>query len=91
MNKDTEIFICECNTPEHQFLLTSDEDYIYLTSYLSPYLGFFQRLVLGMKYIFGYKSKYGAFDTIILSRSRTKKLINSLQRNLSIDKSSLLL
>jgi hypothetical protein len=66
--------------------LDADEDKVYLTPYLSPYLGFFRRCVLAVKYIFGYRSKYGAFDSVVLSRSRVKELIGSLQ-NLSIDKS----
>ena len=82
----TEIFICECNSPEHQFMIEADEDKVYLTPHLSPYLNFFQRCVLGIKYIFGYKSRYGAFDSVVLSRSRIKKLIDSLQK-LSIDRS----
>jgi hypothetical protein len=84
MNK-TEIFICECNSPEHQFIIDADEDNVYLTPYLSPYLGFFRRCVLAVKYIFGYRSRHGSFDSVVLSRSRVKQLIGSL-RNLSIDK-----
>jgi hypothetical protein len=78
MNK-TEIFICECNSPEHQFIISGDEDNIYLTPHLSTYLNFFQRCVLAVKYIFGHKSRYGSFDSVVLSKQDVKKLILSLQ------------
>lgn len=75
---DNHVFICECNSAEHQFVITYDGDYFYLTPYLSPYLKLFKRFFLGIKYIFGHKSKYGAFDSVILSKKRATKLGNIL-------------
>lgn len=84
---ENEIFICECNSPEHQFIISYDEDYFYLTPFLSPYLNFFERCFLSIKYIFGYKSKNGAFDSVIISKKRATKLGNILLNkiNVSID------
>ena len=73
-----EIFICECNSPEHQFLITFEDSYFVITPYLSPYLNFFKRLILGIKYIFGYKSSYGAFDSIMLSKKRAEQLSSKI-------------
>jgi hypothetical protein len=75
---ENEIFICECNSPEHQFIISYDGDYFYLTTFLSPYLNFFERCFLSIKYIFGYKSKNGAFDSILISKKRASKLANIL-------------
>ena len=36
--------------------------------------GFWQRLVNGFKYIFGYKSKYGDFDEMIIKKEDVRKL-----------------
>jgi hypothetical protein len=67
-----EFFLCACHSPEHQVLLIgfASEDErereLYLTIHLSQYKGFFGRLWGAIKYIFGYRSKYGDFDTWLL-------------------------
>ena len=47
---------------------------------LSQYRGFFKRLGTAIKYLFGYKSKYGHFDCIILNYDDAKSMIKSLQK-----------
>jgi hypothetical protein len=71
-----EFFICDCNSLEHQFVLSydSEEKEMYMTPYLSSYLPFWKRVVLGIKYIFGYHSKYGHWDCIILNSKEIKRL-----------------
>lgn len=36
---------------------------------------FFQRIVIAIKYIFGYKSRYGHFDSFCIDMENTNKLI----------------
>ncbi len=66
------LFVCECGSIEHQmvFMYENDEKHdieeVYLEVHLNNYMGFWKRLVHGIKYIFGFQSKYGAFDSIIL-------------------------
>lgn len=60
-----QIIICDCNSPEHQLIVTSDEDFIYLHIHLIK-RGFWSRVKYAIKYIFGYKCKYGAWDEILL-------------------------
>ena len=71
-----EFFLCHCNSPEHQFILSydSEEKEIYITPYLSSYLSFWKRIILAIKYIFGYRSKYGHWDCIILNTKEIKRL-----------------
>ena len=71
-----EFFLCHCNSPEHQFILSYDceEKEIYITPYLSSYLSFWKRIILAIKYIFGYRSKYGHWDCIILNTKEIKRL-----------------
>jgi hypothetical protein len=71
-----EFFLCDCNSAEHQFILSYDsqEKEMYITPYLSSYLSFWKRVVLSIKYIFGYRSKYGHWDCIILNIKETKRL-----------------
>ena len=30
---EDEVFICECNSPEHQFIISYDGEYFYLTTF----------------------------------------------------------
>lgn len=66
-----ELILCECNSLEHQmiFIWFEDDDHkeVYLQVHLVNHDSFLKRLWTGIKYIFGYKSQYGAFDEIILS------------------------
>ena len=70
-----EIIICACHSPEHQLLIRTidGDDDVYLSMYLVP-LSFFKRLRYGLKYIFGYRCKYGAFDEIIITREHVGKI-----------------
>ena len=61
----TKVFICKCSSLEHQFSLSTDDEYAYIGVHLAP-LPFFQRLKLAVKYIFGYRCRYGSFDEILL-------------------------
>lgn len=72
--------ICECYSPEHQFTLIKDpeEDEVWINIHLSDYQSFTQRLWIGLKYAFGYRSKYGDFDNIIISPDSQKKIIEFL-------------
>lgn len=63
-----EIVICRCYSPEHQLIfrtIDGDSD-VYVTFHLTR-LPFFKRIVHAVKYIFGYTSKYGDFDELIIS------------------------
>ena len=72
-----ELLICECHSAEHQLLFRwwddSDIKQVYVNVHLAKY-GFWSRLWYGIKYIFGYQCKYGAFDEILLSPKDAEKL-----------------
>lgn len=87
-----DLFLCECGSSEHQFILQlfdwgKDEKYIEqnpeenLTFTMSVHLstqGFWNRLVRGVKYIFGYKCRYGDWDEIILTYADAQRLIDGM-------------
>lgn len=82
MKKD--LVICECNSTEHQFIFLYDEDpdkngnidrTVYIHTHLCK-LPFFQRLKNGIKYIFGYQCRYGAFDEFIINPKDVDKFEN---------------
>lgn len=64
---EEKLIVCQCHNVEHQMIIYYDEEdnFAYVQYHLSP-LSFFERLVHGIKYIFGYRSKYGDFDEIIV-------------------------
>jgi len=73
-----EIIICECSSAEHQMVLHFDDDkdlgrQVFVEMHLVP-LVWYKRLWLGIKYIFGYKCKYGNFEEAILSPKHARQV-----------------
>lgn len=78
-----EVFICKCNSPEHQalFWYDTEDDELFLEPHLSTNKNFVQRLWHGLKYAFGCKSKYGAWDSMIFKEEDLKKLKTHLNKH----------
>lgn len=77
-----ELILCNCGDPEHQVIVTSDEGYAFMEIHLVHYESFWTRLRYALKYILGYKCKYGAFDEIILRKEdapKFRKIANYLE------------
>ena len=74
---ERELFICECENTEHQIVFSWFEDDkvdgVFATVHLRK-KSFLKRLIYGLKYIFGYQCKYGAFDEFILNPADASKL-----------------
>jgi hypothetical protein len=70
---------CACYSPEHtmKFTKIKEENIVYVTVHLSSH-SFFQRLVVAIRYIFGYSSRYGHFDEFLLDGTQKQKLIEIL-------------
>jgi hypothetical protein len=82
MDLTRHIVICECGTPEHQLLFIHDpeDDTLYTEVHLAQYLNFFKRLWVGLRYAFGYKCKYGNFDTVIMGKKERTDLSEYLAK-----------
>lgn len=69
---------CNCSCEYHTLRFTWDPDpecpEVYVSVFLNPYFGFFRRLWLAIKYIFGFKSKYGHFDETVLMHDQLKQI-----------------
>lgn len=78
-----ELLLCECESAEHQILFTyyPEEEEVYVQFHLR-HLPWHLRLVQALKYVFGYKCKYGCFDEVILHKSKLIKLADSLKQDL---------
>lgn len=77
-------FECHCHSPEHllRFYLEEEgnrEKYLYASVFLNEDR-FFKRLWQGLKYIFGYKCKYGHFDEFILNPEDADRFIDMLKK-----------
>lgn len=75
MKKD--VFICDCNSTDHQIIVYLDEydgqKIVYFHVKLNKY-GFWKRIKRGIPYIFGHTSRYGDFDEFIFNPEDAKKL-----------------
>lgn len=78
MNDKKHLLICSCGSCEHQAILSywHDEDYpeVYLSIHLITWEGFWRRLWTGLRYAFGYKSKYGHFDEMVITPEEAKNI-----------------
>lgn len=72
------IFLCKCSSIEHQIVFSYFDDIDDRTIYASIHLvkehNIFKRIWYAIKYIFGYKCKYGAFEEFIFKPQDANKL-----------------
>lgn len=71
-----EYFECSCDSNEHSLRFTHDpeDDEVYITTFLSQYRSFFKRVGVAVKYVLGYKCKYGHWDCTMLSKDEALRL-----------------
>lgn len=64
---EEKLIVCACHNVEHQAIIYYDKEFnqAYVEYHLCK-LPFMKRLCNGIKYIFGYTSKYGDFDEMII-------------------------
>jgi len=70
--------VCACHSTEHQLILKpwvedNGEHIVFVEVHLTKY-SFWKRLVHGIKYIFGYKCKYGAWDEVLFDKHHVEQL-----------------
>lgn len=81
---EDEYFECACHSDEHRLVFSydPDDDYpdVFASMFINQYEGFFKRIWIAIKYIFGYKCKYGHFDCFMLkSKEDAGRLIHICQ------------
>ena len=69
----TDVLLCKCYSPEHQILIMEDDGDVFIVIHLCS-LPIWKRIKRAIKYIFGYKCRYGAYDEIILDPKDWKKI-----------------
>lgn len=83
-NTVNELFICQCYNTEHQLIFSYIPEYdsVYMSIYLIPEHRWWKRVWTAIKYIFGYRSRYGYFDEFIFNNSdadRLQKIVDYLK------------
>ena len=73
--------ICSCHNTEHIIIITKNENKnidnnAYLSIHLIPEHNIFKRIKNAIKYIFGYRCKYGYFDSITLNKEHYEQINN---------------
>ena len=81
-----ETIICSCFNSEHQinFIHDPDDKLVYCEIHLVK-LPFLKRLKYGLKYIFGYKCRYGCFDEFIFTEEHIHPLKHTIETLNSIN------
>jgi len=77
-NMSLELLVCECSSLEHQIIIYKEDDQVYAYFHLSN-LSFFRRIKYAIKYIFGYKCKYGAFEEFMFGEQHVESLKNIIK------------
>jgi hypothetical protein len=69
------VLICDCHSTEHQMVFYHDPEnkLFYCHVHLIKY-GFWIRFKHAIKYLLGYKSRYGAWDEFIISKDHLPHL-----------------
>lgn len=71
---ETSVLFCACYASEHQIIIHKDNIFengykeVILEPHLVTHNNIFKRIWVAIKYIFGYKSRYGAWDSIIVTK-----------------------
>ena len=80
------ILECSCHLNEHQIHLLywadKEDSELYLSPHLCPF-PFWRRLRLGVKYVLGYRSRYGDYAGLVLFKKDVQVLQEFLQEFLN--------
>ena len=77
-----ETIFCKCESYEHHLIFDYDEDSkeVYVAVNLIPHKNILKRLWIAIKYVFGYKSRFGQYDEFMLKPEELKKLAEILKK-----------
>jgi len=84
MNYNKELILCKCGSMEHQIVFiwfdNDDDKEVFAQVHLTTNKTFWKRIISGVRYIFGYKSRFGNFDEIILTNDHVEGLKNVIKK-----------
>lgn len=80
-------FECSCSSKEHTFCVTSEESSddwppeLFISLQLTQPRNLFNKLITSIKYLFGYKCRFGHWDVASLGEDETNRLIVLLHQH----------
>lgn len=71
------LFLCRCFSIEHSFVVSADEEDLFIEVHLAA-APFWTRVKNAVRYVLGYKSKWGDFEEVLLSPDQALDLGDKL-------------
>lgn len=79
MNVEKKIYVCSCYDIQHQLVIMYDKELEIFTFQIHlTKLSFFKRLVVAIKYLFGFQSSIGAFEEVMLNSHHIREIRDQL-------------
>jgi hypothetical protein len=69
---------CDCESCDHLFQFIDDGEDMWIEVQLNPTHSFFKRVILAIKYIFGYYTKFGHWDCTLIDKQTRAELADFL-------------
>jgi len=78
----SQFYECACSSSEHtlKFIYDKEDKELYTSIYLCQYRNIFKRIWVAVKFVFGYRCKFGDFDCFLFKSSDIKELQKLLKR-----------
>lgn len=77
---------CECDSGEHVLRVTAESEQdewgwppLNVEVFLVHWRPWYKRVWVAIRYVFGYKSRFGHFDTICINREQAEKLVTVIR------------
>jgi hypothetical protein len=85
MAMENQHYDCACYSDEHtlRFTLDPEDGDIYASQFMNHWFPWWKRVWVGLRYVFGYKCKYGHFDCWIMRDEDAEKLRGMLDAYLA--------
>lgn len=76
---DQKYIDCSCHSLEHLIRISWDDEYedLFLEYHLSMY-PWYLRLWKALKYVFGFRSRYGDFGEVLFNQEQVANLVDTL-------------
>jgi hypothetical protein len=79
MKPQKNLVLLSCCSLEHQIVISLNKGLVVVQIHLKNYRNVFKRIWVALKYIFGYKSKYGDWDEMLLDEGHVPQLTETLE------------
>ena len=83
MIQKSKIIVCGCGDISHNLIFTKDDGQIWL-HYSLEKKSLFERIIIGVKYIFGFQSRFGMYGELLIDKtniSNFKEIVEYIEKN----------